>query len=205
MEFQAAVILDPSDAKVPACTSMASDAEADLIARAKADPEAFAILYRRHYRAVAGCLFRRTGDVHLAEDLAAETFVSAYRSIRGYRPSGAPFRYWLLRIATNAANRWARRSGRANWIARARAAIAPAFFPPPGETGSPSGGDAERLHLILRRLSAAQQAAISLHYFEGLSVEETATVLGCSVGTVKSRLSRARAALRERLGEEFRP
>lgn len=203
MEFRAAAILDLSSVRCPAEAVAAPGAEADLILRAKADPEAFAILYRHHYRAVAGCLFRRTGDAHLAEDLAAETFISAYRAIRRYQLSAAPFRHWLLRIATNAASRSARRATRSDWIARARAAIRPTFDPPPGQTEGQA--DAERLHQVLRRLPAAQQSAISLHYFEGLSVEEAAAVLGCSVGTVKSRLSRARAALRERLGEESRP
>lgn len=62
----------------------------------------------------------------------------------------------------------------------------------------------EALHRALQRLPP-QQSAISLHYFEGLGVEEVSAVLGCSVGTVKSRLSRGREALRRLLNEEPTP
>jgi RNA polymerase sigma-70 factor (ECF subfamily) len=196
-------ILNPSSALVAVDAPAAHPAESDLVVRAKSDPEAFAVLYRRNYRSVAGMLYRRTGDTHLAEDLAAETFIAAYRAIRRYQPREVPFRYWLLRIATNTANRWSRRAARAALLARARAALRPASYPPPGPDRD--SGDAERLQRALRRLPSPQQSAISLHYLEGLSVEEAADVLGCSSGTVKSRLSRARAALRDLLGEESRP
>jgi RNA polymerase sigma factor (sigma-70 family) len=202
VDLQAAAILDTSvlDAVSPMLAGSAS--EADLIARAKTDPEAFAILYRRHYRAVVGCLFRRIGDAHVAEDLAADTFIAAYRSIRRYRPTGAPFRYWLLRIATNCANRWSRRQTRAALVARAAGAMRSMNATQPDKGGM---ADGEHLHRVLRRLPSAQQSVISLHYFEGLTLEEAGVVLGCSVGTVKSRLSRGRDALRALLGEESRP
>jgi RNA polymerase sigma factor (sigma-70 family) len=183
----------------PACRVAGS--EDDLVRRAASDPEAFSVLYRRHYRAVAGCLFRRTGNTHTAEDLAAETFMAAYRAIRRYRPSGTPLRFWLLRIATNTANRWARRRARAEYLARAKALFR-SEVQPPVRADSAEG---DRLHRALGRLPAAQQSVISLHYFEGLSVEEVAATLDCSAGTIKSRLSRGRAALRDLLGEEARP
>lgn len=164
--------------------------EAGLIARAKVDPRAFGELYRLHYAAVAGCIYRRTGDTHITEDLAAETFISAYRAIGKYRPGPAPIRYWLLRIATNTVNRWSRRNRRAAWLRLVR---------PEVRTQPPT--DRSSLLEALGRLPAAQQSVVSLHYFEGLGVEEVGAVLGCAPGTVKSRLARARSALRELLAD----
>lgn len=160
--------------------------ETVLIDLARTDPRAFENLYRRYYRLVASCIYRRTGDVHTTEDLAADTFIAAFRSITRYRHSDVPFRYWLLRIATNTVNRWARRNRTAPSLGLAKE---------PGGAGG-TEADAELLTVCLSRLSPKHQAVLSLHYFESLSIEEVARVLGCGTGTVKSRLSRAREALR---------
>lgn len=92
--------------------------ERDLIDRGRHDPEAFGELYRIHHAAIMRYLCRRTGDQHLGEDLAGEVFLSAWRGLGRYRHTGAPFRAWLLRIATNAANQWARRRRREQRAAR---------------------------------------------------------------------------------------
>lgn len=172
--------------------------EAALVARVKADPAVFGEVYRRHYRAVAACLYRRTGDVHASEDLAAETFIAAYRAIRRFRPGTVPLRHWLLKIATNGASRWARRGRRGVWVLAAvgQERRGPALD---AEDGAPAG--AARLRECVARLGAAHQAVVGLHYFEGLSVEEVGAALEISEGTVKSRLARARARLKEMLGE----
>jgi RNA polymerase sigma-70 factor (ECF subfamily) len=185
---------------VSACSSgaerVAENHEAALIERAKRDRAAFAVLYRRHYQAMARYLLRRTGDQHAAEDLVADVFLTALRHLPGYRPRGIPFRYWLYRIASNTANRWVRRRRR-----RAQEAL-PGDVPAPGGNNGadrPDTVDREWAQRAMLSLSPKHQAVISLHYLEEMSVEDTAAVLGCRVGTVKSRLSRARAALRERL------
>lgn len=172
-------------------------AEAVLVARAKADPAAFGEIYRLHYRSVVACIHRRLGNVHASEDLAAEVFIAAYRSIGRYRPSAVPLRHWLLRIATNTVNRWLRRQQRSAWtLALVRRASATASTGDRGY-GPHAHAPGERLAVLLRRLPVSQQAVVSLHYFEGLSVEEAAGALGCSAGTVKSRLARARDRLKE--------
>lgn len=170
--------------------------ESGLIERSKADPQSFAVLYRRHYRAVAGCIYRRTGDVHVTEDLAADTFISAYRAIGSFRSGGVPIRFWFLRIATNVVNRWSRAQRR---VARHRERSIAA-----DSTGADPRSRAEIARSVrdgVARLALAHQAVLSLHYFESLSIEEIAAVLGCRVGTVKSRLSRARESLRSALQE----
>ena len=86
----------------------ATEHECDLIERAKRDPDAFAALYQRHLPMLLDHVFRRTGDVHATEDLVADAFLIVLRSLSAYRYRGVPLRFWLLRIATNVVNRWAR-------------------------------------------------------------------------------------------------
>jgi DNA-directed RNA polymerase specialized sigma24 family protein len=71
--------------------------------------ETFDAIYRQHFSAIAGHLYRRTGNQDLAEDLAADTFLSAWKALPRYQSTGVPMRSWLLRIATNKANALARR------------------------------------------------------------------------------------------------
>lgn len=172
--------------------------ESELVERAKRDRRAFAMLYRLHCRDVATHIYRRVGDLHVAEDLVSEVFLIALRTLPRYRCRGVPLRFWLLRIATNAVNRWARR--------RRRGAIAALEAGRREEAGTASasdhgGADLERAQAALLALPPKLQAVLSLHYIEGLAIREVAAVLGCREGTVKSRLSRAREALRERLNE----
>lgn len=167
----------------------AADIERDLVERARRDREAFGALYRRHYGAIAGYVYRRVGDAHATEDLVSEVFVAAMRSIGRYRYRGVPFRAWLYRIATNVVNRWAKRNRR----------LAGGAITESVEWPNDSSWDAEVARRALLKLPAKQQAALSLFYFEGLALEEVAAICGCRVGTVKSRLARGRDALRESL------
>ncbi len=167
--------------------------EAALITRAQTkDRGAFGRLYRLHYPTIVACLYRRTGDAHTAEDLAADTFLSAFKALPRYRITEIPIRIWLLRIATNAANRWA--YGRQK-LKLTRIGMVPLATGPIGERQAAM----EEAQAALLALSPGHQAVISLHYFESLSMEEVGAVLGCPPGTVKSRLARARAAMREEL------
>ncbi|MCP4592443.1 MAG: sigma-70 family RNA polymerase sigma factor [bacterium] len=170
------------------------DAERELVERAKRDRAAFARLYRRYYPVVAGYVYRRVGDAHLTEDLVAEVFLAALRYLPKYRQRGVPVRAWFYRIATNTVNRWARKQGRN--LLRHYGDIETADV---AEDRAETNGWAERTRGALLLLSPKYQTVLALHYLEGLSVEEVATAVGCRPGTVKSRLSRGREALRERL------
>ncbi len=168
--------------------------EETLIERARSDPEAFAGIYLAHYQAIAGLIYRRTGDQHLTEDLAADVFLAAYRAIPRYRASEVPLRSWLMRIATNRVNRWARRRRGLAEILTRLARLRPTWqLDRRGET------DYSGALAALLGLPPDLQAVVSLHHLEGLGVGEVALVLECPVGTVKSRLSRARDAMRSRL------
>ncbi len=169
--------------------------ELEAIALAARDPAAFGRLYREHYPRVAGYLYRRVGNQDVAEDLAGETFLAARKAIGRYRPTGAPIGAWFLRIATNKANERDRRSRRRG-VATARVTHGP------GDNAE-ARERVETLYRALRTLNADQQSVLALVYFESMSVARAATVLGVREGTVKSRLARARDALRvevERLG-----
>jgi RNA polymerase sigma-70 factor (ECF subfamily) len=154
------------------------------------DREAFAAQYRLHFPAVAGYLYRRTGDQSLAEDLAADTFLAAWKALPRYRTTQVPFQAWLFRIATNKANAVARRE-------RTRRRILALLAP---RTGHPTrSAQTDLLVQALARLSPAHQTVIGLVYLEEFSVEQAARVLDIPEGTVKSRLLRARDALKREL------
>jgi RNA polymerase sigma-70 factor (ECF subfamily) len=165
--------------------------EAELVARARTDPGAFAALYGLHHAAIARYVRRRVGDAHLASDIVAETFLTALEELHRYRERGLPFRAWLYRLASSRVNRWVRRRGpRALSITGEEAARE--------ERSSPRHA-VEIARRALLALPARYQTALALHYLEGLSVEEIATALGCRAGTVKARLSRGRERMRRLL------
>ena len=157
----------------------------------------FGALYQHHYRAIAGAIYRRTGDPDLTEDLTSDVFLAAYRSIDTYRCTHIPVRVWLLRIATNRVNRWARRRTGLRAILGRLARSTPTHAPRPAQA------DHAEARSALLALPADYQTVLSLHHLEGMSLEVVSLVLACPVSTAKSRLTRARAALRRRL--ESRP
>lgn len=164
-----------------------------LASRAVGDPAVFEALYRRHYRMVAGYLYRRTGDVHAAEDLAAETFFAAFRSLAKMNSRGVAPRLWLLRVATNQAHRWHRTGARR---ARREAAAGVRESAGDGSRGEQWTESQARVREAISGLPARFEAVVSLHYLAGLGVEEIAAAIGTKSGTVKSRLSRGRELLR---------
>lgn len=184
----------PAEAVRSRAASEASDGEPVLIERARTDRAAFAELYRRHYAAIGSYLLRRSGDVHATEDMLSEVFLSALRGIRKYKSRGAPFQHWLYRIATNVANKWARKHRVRFEHIDEQPDIADAR-----ELEHTESGVDPRVQRAVLALAVKHQAVLMLHYVEGLGIDEVAHVLGCRPGTVKSRLSRARDALAARL------
>lgn len=174
----------------------------DLIARVLVDDDrhAFGELVRQHQSAVRGFLRRLTGGQQgLADDLAQETFLAAYRDLAKFR-GGAEFSTWLFGIAYNQF-RSARR--------RERALVAwtdgePAAQALPGYEGTvPATTTAvdlqQDLAAALQQLSPDERAAIHLCYTEGLTHDEAATALGAPLGTVKTHVLRAKEKLRHLL------
>ncbi len=166
------------------------DEEDSLIEHAKSDPRAFAKLYRMHYQMMANYLYRRTGDTHATEDLLSEVFLAAMKSLPRYKRRGVPIRFWLYRIATNAANNWIRKKSKET------NALKKCLY---REVESQPTMESPEITRVLQALPAAFQSALVLHYVEGLSIEHIALVLNCRQGTVKSRLWRGRELLRTKL------
>lgn len=180
-------------AGMPELTGVA--AEQDLIDRARHDRDAFAVLYRRHYQSIAGYIYRRVGSVHTTEDLTADVFIAALRTLGRYRHRGLPIKAWLYRIATNRVNRWARRERRK---ALARLTVDPISQDMPQTKAVLTS---EFVRTALLTLPPKFQTVIALHHLEGMALADIAVALGCREGTIKSRLSRGREALRRRLEE----
>ena len=163
------------------------------VARIGADFEG---LYRRYYPVIQRYVRRRLGDPHAVEDLVAETFLVAYEQRDRYRDRGLPIQAWLYRLATS---RLARRQ-------RARLGLFQRHLrkrrPEPSDTvreapaDEPDQARRELVREAIAALEVRYQDVLALHHLEGLSLDEVAAVLRCRVGTVKSRLFRAREALR---------
>ena len=169
------------------------------------DLGAFNALVQRYQRPVFGLCLRMLSSPAAAEDAAQDTFVSAWRGIGGYR--GGSFQAWILRIAGNKCRdelrkRKRRPSDSLDSMLEAEGDAAA----PPARDRSPEGQalGAETtgvIHQGLLELPVEQRMAVLLSDVQGLPYEEIGQVMGTSVGTVKSRISRGRARLREFLSE----
>ena len=156
-------------------------------------------------RAHQGIAFRTAfliaRDPSDAEEAAQDGFVKAYRALGRFR-RGAPFRPWLLQIVANEARNRRRSAGRRAHLALRLADEArPGDAVPSPEAALLAGEQRERLLVAVERLPDDQRDAIACRYLLGLTEAETAAALGIRAGTVKSRLSRALARLRETLEE----
>lgn len=175
--------------------------DAALIARAVVhdDRHAFAELVRRHQSAVRACLRKLTaGDHALADDLAQETFVLAWRNLKSFRHEAA-FGTWLYRIATNC---WLAHNRRRKEALLGDAAPGTSDEDYAAALGAsvPDHAPQRALALDMERalgaLSEGERAAIVQCYHHDLSHEEAAYVLGIPVGTVKTHILRGKQKLK---------
>ena len=181
--------------------------EAALIQRCAAgDEDACSELVAEHQRMVYQLSLNLLGDHNEALDLSQEVFLRVFRTLHGFRGQSA-LRTWIYRIVVNQARnrqRWWRRRHRSQQVSLDEHINAHGELPAPGNGGSPDRilGQkqlAERIRESLDRLPFDQRTAIVLREIDGLSYEEIGFSLGIAVGTVKSRLARAREALRAQL------
>ena len=158
------------------------------------DPARFADLVLRHERTVRAVAFAVLGDHHAALDAAQEAFFQAFRSLATLR-DGAAFGGWVQSIARNQALRDVRRRVKVRSL---DGAAEPACEPP-----VPLDADlARRLVDFVAQLPEHEQSVVTLYYFEGHDVRAISEIIGCPVGTVTTRLSRARERLRGWLKEQ---
>lgn len=161
----------------------------------EADTGELAELFRDTHDRILVSAFALTGNMAEAQDVVQETFVRALVNRSKVLAADSP-EAWLRRVSRNVAiSRWRRVRHRAELLVRS--GVRPPDVPEPTP---------DRLVMIdaIKSLPRGQREAIALFYVADLSIDEIANTLGVSAGTVKSRLSRGRTALAERLGD-FRP
>jgi RNA polymerase sigma-70 factor, ECF subfamily len=181
--------------------------EAALIQRCAAgDEDACAELVNEHQRMVYQLAFHLLGDHNEALDLSQEVFLRVFRTIHGFRGQSS-LRTWIYRIVVNQSRnrqRWWRRRHRSEQVSLEDHIRNHGDPAEPGNFASPDrvfGRKelAEQIWVALDALPFDQRTAIVLREIDGLSYEEIAFSLGVAVGTVKSRLARARESLRAQL------
>jgi RNA polymerase sigma-70 factor, ECF subfamily len=160
------------------------------------DRDAFRILVDREGAAVIRACHRVLGDVHEAEDAAQEAFVTAFKSLAGWRGDG-PFGAWLTRIAVRIALRRVQRRRDVTWIdpANPPAAVDLPGGPDPASTAIRSER-ASDVRSAVARLDEPYREVVALRFFGDLSLEEIAEQTGRPLGTVKTHLRRGLLRLR---------
>jgi len=177
----------------------------------RGDPEAFRQLVEPCVERLFSTLYGMIGSREDAEDLLQEALLTAYRSLGSFRKE-ASFYTWLYRVAVNRArNELKRRARRGRMVSldrwRTEGVAAPGDLFEVGRSGPDPEEDTARrqiqdaVHAALGEIPPKYRTVVVLKDLEGFSQEEIAEILNCSVGTVKSRLSRAR----DRLKEVLRP
>lgn len=163
------------------------------IVRAGTTGESFAAVFNAHHRRAVRLAFLLTSDVHQAEDIAAEAFAKVY--VRWSRGEIHDVGAYVRRAVVNEANSKLRR----RYVERREASRRSADDR--GErTIEDTAVDRDQVWDAIQRLPSRQRQAVVLRYYEDLPEQETAELLGCSVGTVKSQVSRALGRLELLLG-----
>jgi RNA polymerase sigma-70 factor (ECF subfamily) len=191
---------------------MAHSDENLIAAHLKGDPTAFRELVCRYGDGVLGYLAHMTGNRDQAEDLFQETFKRVHEKAHTFRGGG--FKSWLFTIATRVTIDGVRRSKRQVTIAQdpqtdcgeeagsQLASVADENAPsPPDEVVRQE--QKEQVRKAIESLPPGQRAALVLAYYQQLSYREVAEALGCSVGAVKTQMSRALATLAQRLPDSI--
>ena len=187
----------------------ASDTDQQLVQRSqRGDLRAFDLLVLKYQGRIAALVSRYVSDAGEVEDVTQEAFIKAYRALGKFRGDSA-FYTWLYRIAANAAKNHlvakGRRPGADATIEDAEGFDEGGML---SESASPEalamGGElAEVVESALNGLPDELKAALMLREFDGLSYDDIADVLGCPVGTVRSRIFRAREAVDQRVKEQI--
>ena len=187
----------------------ASDTDQQLVQRSqRGDLRAFDLLVLKYQGRIAALVGRYVSDAGEVEDVTQEAFIKAYRALAKFRGDSA-FYTWLYRIAANAAKNHlvakGRRPGADATIEDAEGFDEGGLL---SESASPEalamGGElADVVESALNALPDELKAALMLREFDGLSYDDIADVLGCPVGTVRSRIFRAREAIDQRVKEQI--
>jgi RNA polymerase sigma-70 factor (ECF subfamily) len=187
------------------------EADVQLVERAKrGDTRAFEMLVIKYQRRIERLIARMVRDVDLVQDIAQESFIRAYRALPQFRGDSA-FYTWLYRIAVNTAKKALVELKRDPLVmesalggsqddedetSRVERELTDGATP---EALLASKEIAETVNAAIEALSEDLRQAITLREIEGLSYEEIAEMMNCPIGTVRSRIFRAREAIAQRL------
>jgi len=200
------VIVSLQDADTDAVPVPAPDSDAMLVQRTVAgDQKAFELLVIKYQRRVQRLIGRMVRDVDLVEDIAQETFIRAYRALHQFR-GDAQFYTWLYRIAVNTAKKFLlelKRDVTVSQTALERNDDEDETFRPRNEQTSDESPESvlaakeigQAVTAALEALPDDLKQAITLREMDGLSYEDIAEVMNCPIGTVRSRIFRAREAI----------
>lgn len=191
-------------------TALGPDVDAALVERVRqGDARAFEMLVVKYQRRIERLIGRMVRDTDLVADIAQETFIRAYRALPQFRGESA-FYTWLYRIAVNTAKKAlvdlkrdplvveAAMAGADDDDETSRRGMEPTDMATPDALLA-SKEIAATVNAAIDALSEDLRQAITLREIEGLSYEEIADVMNCPIGTVRSRIFRAREAIAQRL------
>jgi len=172
-----------------------------LALRARTDPAAFGMLYERYLDRIYAYLRARTSSAEDAANLTQQVFLRAFDALDQYRPRRASFATWLFRIARNTAtDAYRRQKSTVAWDLLP-AALQPIAGDDP-ESSALRRETQDRLRIVLGACDEGTREVLALRYGAGLSVAETAAIVGKSEAAVKKQLTRALRALKERYNEQ---
>ena len=162
----------------------------------------FEELVARYDKRLFNVMYGMTGDYHEALDLTEEAFVRAMKAYRRFRGDSEPFT-WLYRIAVNVfKKRYGKNARRRElWERHTESNPLPGRDERTPETVVVENERAALVRAAIARLPEVNREAITLRFIDEMSYEEIASVAGCNIGTVKSRISRGKAMLAEMLGD----
>ncbi len=188
--------------------AVSGDSDAQLVARAQAgDVRAFELLVLKYQRRIERLIGRMVRDTDLVADIAQETFIRAWRALYQFRGE-AQFYTWLYRIAVNTAKKSLGDLKRNPAIAQSALRSgddeedAPFLEPVSAETPESvlaAKEIAQAVNAALEALPEELRQAVTYREIDGLSYEAIAQVMGCPIGTVRSRIFRAREAISARV------
>jgi RNA polymerase sigma-70 factor, ECF subfamily len=177
--------------------------ETELLNRIKHNPVYFSELFKIYYRPIFGYIFRRTGIFDDTADIAADTFLKAFRHINNFSYTGISVKVWLYRIATNEVNQYFRHKQKHNSlfvrIDSENESIFNNFLHEDKIELETELQHHEQFVFVLnslKMLPVKYQEVISLRYFEGKENKEIVEILNINEGTLKSLLSRGLEKLR---------
>ena len=190
-------------------TASSGDSDAQLVERTVAgDQKAFELLVIKYERRIQRLIGRMVRDVDLVEDIAQETFIRAYRALAQFR-GDAQFYTWLYRIAVNTAKKFLMDLKRNPTVSENFFKLADddETSPVENELTSPETPDAvlaskeiaEMVNSAMDALPEELRQAITLREIEGLTYDEIADAMNCPIGTVRSRIFRAREAISQKI------